>query len=628
MTGSEEQTRERRGWREAYPAGRAHFRFRVDGGVWEEREGDEQDAILEEVRGGHTIEVENEGPEILTMRGETRYRFNDNDIKMDCYTPYGSLEAGARDVWKTLNETVYVRARPESVMIGRLEWLKLLRGERGRRSGEGTERIFRWFLNRRRLENRAIGTCRHDEAPRETPDLAVRLGGTETIWELKTLLHESEKQLADEQHGENRHGAVKNRIVEAAKQLRAYAEKGIPTLVGLMNLRGCDWDAVGDEAIADALYGCEVATVEGDEAWITHRSGRGGWDRKAYGKVSAVMTLGVDPAVAPWEERGKRLSDVPDDMRMIVTPRLFHCEYAETMLKPEAVRDLRTTECRWERVEPKQALVSRWVTRRAWNGRHESDGCTKRAARKPDGKGTIHEQAEALAGVGLEMMRGAIAQSLGVEIEAMERVTDSRRFGGRTQIGANRYCARLREEPPDIEETWARYVVQGGADDHTAVIAGTTTPVAEVLEQVAAGRAYEEIGNAAASRLLPGSDEKAAVKAAAAYAALVLLNEEDLPPDDEAVERVEGRCAGQPVIRQTRQRVAGILTRITAGLALETIAEETELGIERVRAAVRYARKAVLNRRDKDGKERGAKDEAGNKRELHGFSETSQSRRT
>lgn len=56
-------------WSIERPEATAKIRFRLDSGEWKELKLNENETTLAETREGQTIEVENEGPEIVTIDG-------------------------------------------------------------------------------------------------------------------------------------------------------------------------------------------------------------------------------------------------------------------------------------------------------------------------------------------------------------------------------------------------------------------------------------------------------------------------------------------------------------------------------------------------------------------------------
>lgn len=575
-------------WKSKRPAGTARIRYRTDGSRWQEREVYEERAGLGRVKEGQGLEVQNEGPAVVSIWGEHKWNDDRGDISIEGHTQCGHLAAGDSETWKTLDEELYVQARTECVMLPRDNWLRLLRGETGARSGASVERMYGWLLNERGVETEKIPTATHTERRRRTPDLIVKLGGVETRWELKAILEENQERIADEQHGGGRRATVANNLRKAGQQLKAAAKAGMPTVVGLANLRTWDPCATGGEAIAEALFGCEIARIDNGKTWIDRREDD---HRERYRTISGIATLDFHVAVAPSEERGKQLSDVMDGMMMIAVVQLYHNPYADVALPTGAGKALLAEEHAWSNAERKEALLSKWTTRSLWDGTHETDGRILQTASGTDQRENRGRRAKEIewAGLGLKMMREGIKHTLREQVlsQAGQGVV------GDGEIRVNRHGAMLVEEGPDIEDTWARYVVPGERDRRTPVIAGTDVTVVEVLKQAGKDVPYEKIAERTRGSILPENDPAAPVRAAAAYAALVLLDDDELPEAKGKIERVEGRCNGQPVLKDTRQTVRSILERMTHGASMAKIRVETERDSEAIAEAVAYAAEAV-----------------------------------
>lgn len=574
-------------WETTRAPGESNIRFRLNGGRWETRRISEEDTVLAEVTEGRMIEIENEGPDIVSIDGrfertETFEEHNLGETQISGFTQCGHLGAGNREIWRTLEERLYAQARPECRFIPRTEYLRLVRGAEGTRTGPSVERLYRWLFEELDeeldLKAEAIRTSRHDERGRRTPDFVVSLGGIKTCWELKAVLDEKDERIADEQLGTGRNSTLENNLAKAAKQMRASAGEGIPTIVGLVNLRDWDPGALEPDLIADALYGTPVADLR--TATITGREAR--WPDR-YRAISAIATLSFQVAVAPIPERGKQLSDIIDGMRMMATLRFFHNARAVTALRAEAVASTRAEQHWWAEAKPRKVLVGTWRTLGNWDGTHEADP-TDRSTR-------------GIAGMGLHMMRRAIAEA------AAEAAAE--RPGGRpkdgTTVRIDRHGTVLYEETAPIDETWARFGVPGTQDRDGPVLAGSETTLQEVLKLAGEGVEYETITATADSSVLPEDEPAAAVKTAAAYAVLVLMNDEDRPNPSGMIERVDGRCGGKPVLRGTRHRVSSILELMVQGMTVAEIAEMTEQKQETIREAIEYGRKALARNTTRRG---------------------------
>lgn len=391
-------------------------------------------------------------------------------------------------------------------------------------------------------------------------------------------MSEDSDRLADEQYSARSNGTLENVLNKAAKQLRAKADGGTPTVVGLVNLRQRDPFSIAADRIADALYGPPTANPR--TAGITGRSGPG---HQRYRSISAIATLGFQTALPPVRERGMQLSDVSEEIQCMATLRIFHNAGAQTPLDPGLLRAARAEQHFMGKKPNRKVLVSRWTTVANWSGYHESEPADK--------------SIPGIAATGLRMMRRAVAREVAEAGQGLR--TSKHEAKSEDEVVVNRHGVVLLEEPAPIDETWARYAELLTQPNGGPNLAGSRTKLSEILEQVRDGVDYETITREAQSCLLPGNDPTGAVKAAAAYTALVLMNEEDLPEPAGKIERVRGRCGGKPVLKGTRRRVSAIFEMMRNGMTLAEIAGSTGQDAETVQEAITYGLRALARNTDR-----------------------------
>lgn len=588
-------------WKPVETGATTQIEWRLDDGPWQTETIGEKDQRLGQARSGSRLQVRNRGPVAVYLDGRYGYskdlgRGLGGEWTVNGRSPFGFLDGGEEDSWLTEDERLYAAARPEVVFIERGKALELERRRGTEPQGSGVERLFDWYLELRRLRPLPIPPAKHDERGRKTPDRSVRLKNIETVWEMKAVIAEDGDRIADRQWGQDgtkRNATLRNSLQHAGRQLRQAAAAGQPTVAAVTNLRKWDPFAVANDLIADALYGNPVATVEGDQAQLT---GRTGSKDPALQHISAVMTLTLRLATWLGEERGKSLAEVTDQTKLVCIPVLYHNANAGVALAPETATVLKAQQYEWREDGPREAMVVNWRALLDWDGLAEAKGTRKPAMAL--GR-TDEATLESVAATGLTTARVAILDSLERNAHMLEEEGKGRReqMRNRNEVILDTHAAWIGEGGPELDDTWARFCLRDAECNGELVLAGTKTTAAEVLERAAAGESYEDITLLSGSTLLPEGVDDAAVRAAATTAALLILHHDRLPPVKEPLERVPGRCGGRPVLKGSRLGAADILGSMANGTTMAEIATDYERKVEEVMAAVLYG--AAVLREDR-----------------------------
>ena len=570
-----------REWKEARPAGHTTIRFRTDGSQeWRtvRVDSNREEELLAATADG-VLEVRNDGPEIVTIDGryERTEFFNGDETnpwEIKGRTLCGSLAAGESSRWRIGDERIVATARTECFMVDRTEYLRMRRSKKGRRSGKSGEELFAHLFRVRGVEAECI-VARGHGVP--TPDFRVRANGLETVWEVKTLIDEQPDVLGDSYSTGADDRTLSNVADKAARQLMNHAGAGVPTVLGLVNLRGYDPNAIQGDELALLLYGQVEAGID-QEKGTGLTTGRIPNRDRGYRHISAIAALEFHVANPPSKERGRRYSDFAQNTAMIGVSKVFVNTEAVVPLKPEDLTRLRASWMSWTTAPGREVLVSTCKTHEEWDGFMDI---------APKDDSTMGMVAAGMKEIREEMRR-----------QVREGKVDW--IGDDGRMAADRRSVLLRSEPLRCEETWTRYVVEDAEKPWTARIAGSRTKVTEVLGLVAGQVPYKEIAGKIESGSLPVDDDCIAVRAAAAYAGTVVNEGRNLPPDSDEIERVPGRCGGAPVLKNTRLRVTGVFDGIESGMSVNEIARDWEAQVDLVLAAVRYGLDAVLKHENRE----------------------------
>ena len=579
-------------WRQVETGACTRIEWRLDGGGWQRLQLGEQDCRLAQARRGSRLEVRNLGPTPVYLDGRHECGKDlgkglGGEWTVSRWSPIGFLEAGKEDHWLTEDENLYAETRPEAVFIDRGLALELEQQRGNEAAGNRVERVFDWYLKQRGVATQPIETARAGERGRLTPDRVVMLNGRATTWEMKAIVSEEGDRIADLQWGDDgtkRNTTLLQALQGAAKQLREAAESGRPTVAAVMNLRKWDPFAIGKDLIADALYGNPVATIEGEKGEITGRTG----PRTArLQNVSAVVTLQLMLATWLGEERGKALSELTNETRLVCLPVLCHNADANVPLPRKAAGELRAREYEWVEGEPREAMVVDWKSLRDWDGLATATGIKKPVLEPGDAEDAA---LETIAATGLTTAREAILGCIERKARELESEGGARaaRLRKKGEVVLDSHAAWIGEGGPNLDETWARFCLPDTENNGTLVLAGSKMSAAEVLERVAAGESYEEITRLSASKILAEEEPRAAVRAAGETAALLIINSGNLPPVEEPLERVPGRCGGRPVLKNSRLGASDILASVAGGEPVAKVAADAERKVEEIKAAVRY----------------------------------------
>ena len=579
-------------WKPVETGATTQIEWRLDDGPWQTETIGEKDQRLGQASSGSRLQVRNRGPVAVYLDGRYGYskdlgRGLGGEWTVNGRSPFGFLDGGEEDSWLTGDERLYAAARPDAVFIDRGPALELERQRGTEAGGNRVERVFDWYLRARGLDPRPIRTALASERHMKTPDRTVTLNGTPTTWEMKAIVSEEGDRIADRQWGEDgtkRNATLRQAVRRAAEQLRKAAEAGQPTITAVMNLRKWDPFAIGKDLIADTLYGEPVATIYGERAELTGRTG----PRTAkLEHISAVMTLQLMLATWLGEERGKALSELTNETRLVCLPVLCHNANAKVRLPREAAMEMKAREYLWTEAGAGRAMVVHWKTLREWDGLAVASGMKKpvpKTGRRDD------TSLETIAATGITTAREAILGAIERNARELEREAADRRKRLRRNGEAvlDTHAAWIGEGGPDLDDTWARFCLPDTENNGALVVAGSKMTAAEVLERVAAGESYEEITRLSASDILPEGEPGAAVRAAGETAALLIVNSAELPPVTKPLERVPGRCGGRPVLTNSRLGASDILASIAAGETIAEVAADAERKDEEIEAAVRY----------------------------------------
>ncbi len=502
-------------WKDGPGQARATFVFRagngpaktkrIEGGVDHVRilDGGKQEA--------DTLAVRNDGPDTISVIGWTETTCDDSvagEIEIDDKTPFGALQAGEEREWpRRPREAVTVTALPQAVTWRRGEFLKWIREAEGRNENAGEALVDRYL----RARKPGIRWERIPETrERKTPDRRVWLGSAETIWEIKSI--EDDRIAREIPAGVKedgcyagttaKHTAVaRRRAREAAEQLRGHSQKGLPTVLVLVNFVEYDPCALDGDRIAETLYGNSVATPcsnNGSGYRITHR--REETDTR-FSSISAVAALEWKLQRPPWREGIPRYKSLCDDSPLVASLTIYHNANADVPLDVKMVAGARLKQMEYGPVPDGRAFAapaSRWVPV------HAADGTV--TAADPENRDRLVMDTS---------REGVVAEITAIEAERRKRsrkdAADEIEIDRRTTVIGPDVTPAQEPGLDRIEKVSDRC---GGA----AVIRGSRITAITILGRIGAGMSIEEIVRDLKDEGIAADD----VRAAARYASLVL----------------------------------------------------------------------------------------------------------
>ena len=502
-------------WKDGPGQARATFVFRAGNGPAKTKRlegGVDHVRILDGgKREADTLTVRNDGPDTISIIGWTETTRDDSvagEIEIDDRTPFGALQAGEEREWpRRPREAVTVTALPHAVTWRRGEFLKWIREAEGRNENAGEALVDR-YLRARKPEIRWERIPETRE--RKTPDRRVWLGSTETIWEIKSI--EDDRIAREIRAGmkENgcyagttaKHTAVaRRRAREAAEQLREYSEKGLPTILVLVNFVEYDPCALYGDRMAEMLYGDPAAAPDpknGSGYRITCRKEE---EDTRFSSISAVAALEWKLQRPPWREGIPRYKSLCDDSPLLASLTIYHNANADVPLDAKMVAGARLKQMEYGPVPDGRAFAapaSRWVPV------HAADGTV--TAADPENRDRLVMDTS---------REGVVAEITAIEAERRKRsrkdAADGIEIDRRTTVIGPDVTPAQEPGLDRIEKVSDRC---GGA----AVIRGSRITAITILGRIGAGMSIEEIVRDLKDEGIAADD----VRAAARYASLVL----------------------------------------------------------------------------------------------------------
>ena len=462
-------------------------------------------------READTLAVRNDGPDAISVIGWTETTYDDSvagEIEIDDKTPFGVLQAGEEREWPLRpREAVTVTALPHAVTWSRGEFLKWIQEAEGRNENAGEALVERYLCARKpEIRWERIPETRE----RKTPDRRVWLGSTETIWEIKSIendriareIRADVKETGQYAGTTAKHTAVaRRRVREAAEKLREYSQKGLPTVLVLVNFVEDAPCALDGDRIAEMLYGNSVATPcsnNGSGYRITHR--REETDTR-FSSISAVAALEWKLQRLPWREGIPRYKLLCDDSPLLASLTIHHNANADVPLDAKTVAETRLKQMEYGPVPDGRAFVapaSRWVPV------HAADGTV--TAADPENRDRLVMDTS---------REGVVAEITAIEAERRKRsrkdADDEIEIDRRTTVIGPDVTPAQEPGLDRIEKVPDRC---GGA----AVIRGSRITAITILGRIGAGMSVEEIVQDLKDEGIADDD----VRAAARYASLVL----------------------------------------------------------------------------------------------------------
>lgn len=172
----------------------------------------------------------------------------------------------------------------------------------------------------------------------KTPDLAVDIAGTRTVWEVKAIHTSRSHEKVAEQLAEsgrathtfvNEANGYAGRLVKAEKQLAEAAEAGHPTIAALVNLTDPRDPYVTEPySIASMLKGKPKVHLQTGAADREFRN------RKRFPNISAIAVLDVVAKYPVPEDRTQPSARFMGDLKVLANLKLYHNPDARVRLDP------------------------------------------------------------------------------------------------------------------------------------------------------------------------------------------------------------------------------------------------------------------------------------------------------
>ena len=227
--------------------------------------------------------------------------------------------------------------QPATLIWTRDHWLDITgRPSTDQEYGDAAERLIANYLS-----NFCGGVVREPSRgpDSKTPDLAVDIAGTRTVWEVKAIRASRNHERIAEQLAEGGHAThtfvneaygYAGRLVKADRQLAGAAEAGRPAIAALVNLTAPRNPYVTEPySIASMLKGKpEVHFQTG----VADRKFR---NRKRFPNISAIAVLDVVPKYPIPKDRTEPSARFREDLKVLANLKLYHNPDARVRLDPD-----------------------------------------------------------------------------------------------------------------------------------------------------------------------------------------------------------------------------------------------------------------------------------------------------
>ena len=554
--------RKRLQWKARHPEARDYIRWRRRGeSDWHVRlvtEQPGQTPLCGEAVDGW-IEIENTGAEVVAVRGVVERQGGSPDpkkrigIRAERIGP--TLGPGQWTCWRARGEKVVVRTARECRLMNRVDYLDILREQ-------------------------SVGERRTFEASMLMADM-LRWPGEQLA--VQTMSSATARGIDGTKEGETRPQSVEEAL-QAAEREAGYG----PSLV--VGIAACEEEAgTGEEELAEEIG----ALLAAEEPPVSAR----------VRAVAALTFRACEPVDGAGFQDGRPAAALCDSEHIACSLRVWLNPRTEPgpslrawrTADPEAEEKLRQgPNCivhELRKTEPGAPRAMRWATARQ-EGSREVEGMSAAAG-------------------GRTRLFAAGGSERDVEDAIAERMVEGKGRGWERNEGWT--SAHVTHEGCLLQESRAQYVSRKpaarGLPKNPAMIAGTATSAARVLERVRDSVPYDKITRDAGRGSLPVRNPDAIVGAAAAWGRLVLLDERnlpELPPDAKHLRRWRSLPCAAPMLvgaDPARENPKGIEIRrvmagLECGLTWQELAAEWNIDEQAVRAAIQYTIDAIGKERD------------------------------